>query len=180
MQTGNKQLISTFTLANQNNYFMKKTFTAFLLMAMATACTNQNRNIGHGTWLRGDQEHFVEAIEHQFDGFSRTMQEVHYRYGELYWAGQDENWEYTDYQLEHIDEAMEKGIERRPERKKNSEEFLGAPHDILQQAIDSKDKERFNRAFRMYHAACQSCHIKEDVAFIKLIIPEHRSGHTRF
>ncbi len=152
-----------------------------VLMASMLACTsNQEKEIEHGTWLKGDKEHFVEAIERQFDGYSRAMMEVHYRYDELYWAGQDQNWEYADYQLEHIEEAIEKGFERRPARKANSLDFLGAPTDILQQAIDAKSLEQFNRAFIMYNAACQSCHIKEDVAFIKTIIPEKRLGHTRF
>jgi len=108
-----------------------------VLMASMLACTsNQEKEIEHGTWLKGDKEHFVEAIE--------------------------------------------KGFERRPARKANSLDFLGAPTDILQQAIDAKSLEHFNQAFIMFNAACQSCHLKEEVAFIKTIIPKKRLGHTRF
>jgi hypothetical protein len=159
---------------------MRKILAALVFIAFAVACTNQNNEITHGSWLKGDKEHFVEAIERQFDGFSRSMVEVHYRYDELYWAGQDQNWEYADYQLEHIVEAIEKGFERRPARKENSLDFLGAPTDLLQQAIDAKNLDQFNQAFIMYNAACQSCHIKEEVAFIKTIVPDKRLGHTRF
>ena len=160
---------------------MKKILTAMVLMASMLACTsNQEKENEQGTWLKGDKQHFVEAIERQFDGFSRAMVEVHYRYDELYWAGQDQNWEYADYQLEHIAEAIEKGFERRPAMKENSLDFLGGPTDILQRAIDAKNLQQFNQAFVIYNAACKSCHIKEEVAFIKTIIPEKRLGHTRF
>lgn len=160
---------------------MKMILAAFVLMVSLMACTNnQDQEIEHGTWLKGDQQAFVEAIERQFNGYSRAMVEVVYRYEELYWAGQDKNWEYAGYQLEHIVEAIEKGYERRPERKENSLDFLGAPADILQQAIDAKNLVQFNNAFKMFNAACKNCHIKEDVAFIQTIIPEDRRSVTRF
>lgn len=159
---------------------MRKFFFAITMISITAGCTMQNNENEHGSWLKGDKEHFVEAIERQFDGFSRAMMEVHYRYDELYWAGQDQNWQYAGYQLEHIVEAVEKGYERRPEHKESALEFLGANTVIMQKAIDSKNLQQFNQAFIMFNAACQSCHIKEDVAFIKTIIPETRLGHTRF
>lgn len=153
---------------------------ATLLIIILSCTSNQQTEKVEGSWLQGDKKTVIETIERQFDGFSRTMVEVHYRYEELYWAGQDENWEYADYQLEHIFEAIEKGYERRPERKLNSLEFLGAPHEMVQKAIDARSLDQFNMAFRMYNAACKSCHIKENVAFIQTIIPENRTGQTRF
>lgn len=158
---------------------MRITAIILFIISIIYAC-GSNLQSDEGTWLKGDKQTVIEAIERQFDGFSRTMMEVHYRYEELYWAGQDQNWEYADYQLEHIFEAIEKGFERRPEHKQNSLEFLGAPHEMVQKAIDAKDLDQFNLAFRMYNAACKSCHIKENVAFIQTIIPEQRSGQTRF
>src|SRR5690554_4201452 len=77
-----------------------------------------------GEWIKGTKEDQMEIIEEQFGGFSQTMTEIAYRYQELYWAGQDENWEFADYQLEHIDEALEAGLVRRPEREKAAEHFI--------------------------------------------------------
>lgn len=160
---------------------MSKLLAIAAILAIMWSCNSgSEKNLPDGGWIKGENSVKLETIERQFDGFSKTMVEVHYRYEELYWAGQDQNWEYADYQLEHINEAMEKGYERRPERKENSLEFLGTPTDIMQQAIDAKDPEQFSQAFRMYNAACKSCHIKEEVSFIQTIIPEHRSGQTRF
>lgn len=52
------------------------------------------------------------------------MVETGYRYQELYWAGQDQNWEYADYQIEKIKIAIENGLERRPKRAKSAEHLL--------------------------------------------------------
>lgn len=153
---------------------------AAVVLTIAACTSNQTREIEHGSFLKGDMKHFVETVEKQLDGFSRAMMEVHYRYGELYWAGFDENWQYADYQLEHIVEAIEKGNERRPEHEKSALEFLGAPREILQKAIDDKNPEYFRRAFFMLNAACMQCHHKEDVSFINVVVPEHRSYFTRY
>lgn len=49
--------------------------------------------------------------------------ETGYRYQELYWVGQDESWDYADYQIEKIRKAIENGLECRPKRAKSSEHF---------------------------------------------------------
>jgi len=49
--------------------------------------------------------------------------ETGYRYQELYWVGQDESWDYADYQIEKIRKAIENGLERRHKRAKSSEHF---------------------------------------------------------
>lgn len=153
--------------------------TILLVVALFGCSDNQTNREKHGQWLPAGKKEFTEAVERQLDGFSRAMMEVHYRYDELYWAGQDQNWEYAHYQLEHIFEAIEKGYERRPEHKTGALEFLDAPQNLMQQAIDDGDIERFNRNFFIYNQACMRCHITENVAFIQIAIPHLRSGATR-
>ncbi len=52
------------------------------------------------------------------------MVETGYRYQELYWEGQDQNWDYAGYHLNKIKIAIENGLERRPKRAKSTENFL--------------------------------------------------------
>jgi hypothetical protein len=159
---------------------MKLNLITILLFVALAGCNNHHTHEEtKGQWLPAGRQEFTQAVERQLDGFSRAMMEVHYRYDELYWAGQVQNWEYAHYQLEHIFEAIEKGYERRPEHKISALEFLGAPQNLMQQAIDNRDPELFNRNFFIYKKACMSCHIKEDVAFINIVIPQLRSGATR-
>jgi hypothetical protein len=146
--------------------------------AMAACNQSQHPEIEHGTFLKGDMEHFVETIEEQFAGFSATMREVSYRYEELYWAGLDGNWEYADYQLEHIEEALEAGIIRRPERALNAELFLKTGAQSMQVVIDNKDGEAFEQGFNQFRTACLDCHMREKVEFIPVGLPEIRAGIT--
>ncbi|MFU8803328.1 MAG: hypothetical protein ACNA8W_05925 [Bradymonadaceae bacterium] len=120
-----------------------------------------------------DAEKFA-AIEEQLQGFSRTMREVGYRYNELYWAGEDENWEYAEYQLEHIAEAIEQGIIRRPGRAANSRPFLDEDIPALEEAIERESAELFEERFQRLTMACNTCHGLEDVAFIPVRTPTIR------
>lgn len=127
-----------------------------------------------GEWIKGTKEDQMEIIEEQFGGFSQTMTEIAYRYQELYWAGQDENWEFADYQLEHIDEALEAGLVRRPEREKAAEHFITFSIPQMEEAIESEDLETFNQSFEQLRIDCRNCHFAEKVPFIEVSIPKLR------
>src|SRR5699024_9194715 len=117
--------------------------TAFLLL---WSCRN-NQEQNQGKWIKGTEQEKLETIENQFRSFDMAMVEVAYRYQELYWAGQDENWEYADYQLEHIEEAMEAGFVRRPSRERAAEHFMTYTIVEMENAIESEDKDIFNEKF---------------------------------
>lgn len=116
----------------------------------------------------------MATIEHQFAGFSATMREIGYRYQELYWAGEDQNWEYAHYMWEHIDEAMEAGLQRRPERIKSSEHFVNVLIPEMYKAIESKDTTVFRRTLEIVRIGCNSCHMMEEVPFMNVALPETR------
>ena len=44
------------------------------------------------------------------------MAEISYRFTELYFAGQDGNWDHVKYHSEKIDLALRLALERRPKR----------------------------------------------------------------
>jgi hypothetical protein len=125
-------------------------------------------------WLPEDEHARLLAIEEQLGGFSRTMTEVGYRFNELYFAGLDENWEYADYQLEHIEEAVEAGIIRRPKRAPSSQGFLKRDIPAMKRAIDGKNREAFLASFEEFRQSCNTCHAMERVPFISVVTPEVR------
>src|SRR6056297_3887828 len=86
-----------------------------LTLILVNACQTQQEEAYETEWIGNTKEEIIKNTEFQFQGFSRTMKEVNYRYQELYWAGKEENWEYAEYQREHIWEAMVQGYMRRPE-----------------------------------------------------------------
>ncbi len=144
--------------------------------AIFQACQNAPQETYETEWLGETKQEMVNIIEDQFQGFSRTMMEVAYRYNELYWAGMDENWEYAEYQREHIEEAMEQGFVRRPEREASSQQFISTALPQMEEVIQMGNKERFQENFTRFTASCNTCHAMEEVAFMIVKIPEKR--HT--
>lgn len=140
----------------------------------------QEHEVVQGEWIKGTEEEKLEIIEEQLGGFGTAMVEVAYRYQELYWAGQDENWEYADYQLEHIEEAMEAGFVRRPSRERAAEHFMTYTIVEMENAIESEDKDIFNEKFEQMRMDCKSCHNMEKVPFINVTIPQLRTVPSGF
>lgn len=150
--------------------------TACLLFLMSCG---ENQTV-QGDWIKGSEEDQLEIIEEQFGGFSQAMSEIGYRYQELYWAGKDENWKYADYQLEHIDEALEAGLVRRPKRAQSAEHFITYTIPEMEKAIASKDTAAFNKSFEQLRIDCRNCHIAERHEFIEVTIPKLRASSIQF
>lgn len=151
-------------------------------ITLTTACNPQSPQDSPTTpqdtteyaWLPAtDSEKFL-AIEEQLQGYSRAMREVHYRYNELYFAAQDTNWPYADYQLEHIVEAIEQGMARRPNLQPHSLNFIKNDVPPLQEAIDQKDATLFAERFEEFTISCNTCHAMEAHPFIRIGPPSIR------
>lgn len=164
---------------------MKKTILYFLAFSLFWSCQNKQENetvtaVGEEGWLKGTNTEKMEEIAHQLGGFSRTMMEVSYRYSELYWAGMDENWAYADHQVEHIIEAMEDGLKRRPVRNPSAESFMKETIPEMETVISKKNKDEFILGFRALTSGCNGCHAKEGESFITIQEPETRVSPVRF
>ena len=155
-----------------------KIVVIFVILLTAFSC-NENPKSAQGNWIKGTEQEKINTIEKQFRGFDNAMVETGYRYQELYWAGQDENWEYADYQLEKIKTAIENGLERRPKRAKSAEHFLNYVLPEMQKSVASKDTVIFNKEFKMLTVNCNSCHAMEKVPFFTVNIPTERQSPIR-
>ena len=115
------------------------------------------------------------AIERQFRGFETTMAEVAYRYTEMYFGGVDGNWDYAAHMASTLREALNAGLERRPQYRKNADTLLlnGALPQVVE-AIKAKDVALFKQRIETLRAACTSCHTAEAHPFIKIGVPTVR------
>lgn len=153
-----------------------------VIIFFAYSCNNsqeKNEPVGAGGWLKGSSSEKFETIAGQLRGFDVAMVEVGYRYQELYWAGQDENWDYANYQLEKIEVAIKNGFERRPKRAESGRHFLNSVLPEMTNTIKSRDTVEFNKFFIMLTSNCNSCHTMEKVPFFTVKIPEERQSPIR-
>lgn len=142
-------------------------------MVLFFSCSRQEEPV-QGAWIQGDEAQKIATIEKQFRGFDLAMMEIGYRYQELYWAGQDENWEYADYQLEHLEVALRNGLERRPKRAQSAQHFLNRVLPDMQEAVAGKDTAAFKSQYDVLTANCNSCHAMEKVPFFTVEKPVRR------
>ncbi|MBI4508570.1 MAG: hypothetical protein HY698_02965 [Deltaproteobacteria bacterium] len=152
------------------------TFIAF------TSCTREKpaAQASDGTeWLHGTTDERFRSVAKHLRGLDVTMMEMGYRYAELYFAGQDGNWQYAGYQLKKLQAAMSNGVERRPKRAQSAK-VLEGPLAALREAIQSSDSKLFGDRFEGLTAACNSCHQMEQVPFMKVVPPTSRPSPLRF
>ena len=157
---------------------MKWSISIIALLLLWSCGKNQEQN-AQGKWIKGTEQEKLETIENQFRGFDMAMVETGYRYQELYWAGQDENWEYADYQIEKIRKAIENGLERRPKRAKSAEHFLTVALPEMEKALEKRDTVVFNKNFQMLTNSCISCHATEKVPHFTVKKPLYRQSPIR-
>jgi len=127
-------------------------------------------------WLRTGttDDRFARVAEH-LRGFDVAMVETGYRYGELYWAGQDRNWDYAKYQVEKIRTAVKNGIERRPKRGPFAQ-MLEGPLAGVEQAITARDPSLFAERFDALTVTCNTCHQAERMPFVRVRTPSVRAS----
>jgi hypothetical protein len=154
--------------------------TLLCLLILALSCQTENAPAGLDGWLKGNTAEKMETIARQLRGFDLAMVETGYRYAELYWAGQDENWGYAEYQIEKIRLAIEQGLERRPKRAAAAQSFLKAALPQMQEAIKAQDRLLFDQNFQSLTMSCNACHAMEKVPFFEVQPPEARLSPVRY
>jgi hypothetical protein len=151
------------------------TASAILLLAvLAGSCNLERPAPGGGTWIDETGDAPGVVIARQFGGMSAAMVEIDHRYAELYFAGQDGNWAYADHQVEHMVEAMDLALERRPGRAESARAYFYPPLERLDEAIEAEDGAEFEVAFQALRQACNACHVAEGEAGMHVRVPTQR------
>ena len=166
---------------------MKGVLGALLLLALvAVGCAGSSSDSplaasstavpeGDSWLLSGTSDERFARIARHLRGFDVAMVETGYRYGELYWAGQDRNWDYAMYQIEKIRTAVKNGVERRPKRGRSAQMLEGALRGV-EEAVRSKNPTMFAERFHVLTATCNTCHQSERVPFVHVRPPSVRTS----
>ena len=149
------------------------------VMIVASSCSPRPQEeaesaVGEGGWLKGKTDAKFEIVARQLRGFDMAMVETGYRFTELYFAGEDLNWEYAKYQAEKIGTAIRNGLERRPKRAASAKTFLDIVLPEVLLAIESKDISQFRARYQSMLSTCNTCHRDEKVEFVPVVLPARR------
>jgi len=139
----------------------------------APTATSEAMNDGNAWLLSGTADERFARVAKHLRGFDVAMVETGYRYTELYWAGQDRNWDYAKYQIGKIRTAVGNGVERRPRRAASAQMLEGALRGV-EEAVAAKDPALFTERFTALTATCNTCHQVERVPFVHVQAPSAR------
>jgi hypothetical protein len=147
-----------------------------LAFAGATACSRPApaRASREGGWVAGNVDQKFDTVAKHLRGFDMAMVETGYRYTELYWAAQDDNWGYADYQIKKIRTAVENGLERRPKRAASAETFLKVMLPAVEEALTRRDASLLREPIEALRSTCNACHQAEKVEFVRVGVPTVR------
>lgn len=144
-----------------------------LLSGLIVSCNKKSddKEPVEGKWIKGDETEQVEIIEDHFQGFGKAMWEVSYRFKELYVAGENENWGYAEHHVHEMEEAIELGLERRPEHTEAASQFLTVSIPEINKAIEENNKVLFDEKYEAMRQSCNACHVMRDHEYIKVKTP---------
>ncbi|MDX1270872.1 hypothetical protein [Bizionia paragorgiae] len=105
-----------------------------------------------------------------FGDFMGTMQTHH---SKLWFAGQNKNWDLADFEVHELEGTIENILKYQAGRKESQLiETLSPALDSIENAIDKKDYDAFEKSYRSLTIACNTCHKATGYEFNRVKIPE--------
>lgn len=105
-------------------------------------------------------------------GAGHIMIEMGHRYSALYFAARQQHWDFAAYQLEEMEEALQRLAYLKPGLWEDIGRFRATAIKDLGKALTARNGEGFAAAFDKFRAECTACHAKHGVAFIQLPVPK--------
>jgi len=124
----------------------------------------------------------LEALQRQLPDQAHVMTDVDYHFSSLWFAAQHGNWPLAEFYLGETRSHLTWAVRVRPVRKLASGADLELPPILLavqaagmadlKAAVDKRDRQAFERAYRGMMAQCYSCHVAAEKPYLRLHIPE--------
>jgi hypothetical protein len=122
-------------------------------------------------WLEGSTDEKLKTLASIQPGLGTVMMEYANRYSDIYYAAKAGNWPLAAYQLKEALEIQEVGEKTRPARAAALKAFEQSFLDPLEKAIEAKNFESFETAFKAGTQGCNGCHAAVGFPFIKYELP---------
>lgn len=145
----------------------------FILIASAFMVTACNQQAGKSQQLQARIDSLQNELDNTYKpGFGEFMSGIQMHHAKLWFAGQNQNWELADFEINEIKEALEdipKYCSDRPEVK--SIGMINAPIDSISHAIQQKNLQLFKSSFILLTNTCNNCHKGTEHGFNVVTIP---------
>ncbi len=119
-----------------------------------------------------------DALQQYTPGLGEIMTLTAMRHAKLWFAGQSENWDLAEYELEELHEGMEDAEKFHPTHKSSPTPIptliaatMSKPLAGLEAAIKAKDITSFTKSYDAVTAGCNACHQTSDFGFNVVVRP---------
>jgi hypothetical protein len=123
-------------------------------------------------WLTGSTEEQLKTLAGIQPGLGTVMIEYSNRYTDTYYAAKGGNWGLAGYMLKEALEIQEVGEATRPARAGALKAFETAYLEPLNAAIETKDFQQFDAAFKAGVKGCNGCHASQGFPYIEYVLPD--------
>jgi hypothetical protein len=152
--------------------YMKKQILIIAIIPVLFAC---NRSKDNENILQSRIDSLeLRLAETYKPGLGEFMSSIQVHHSKLWFAGQNQNWELADFEINEIKEsldAIKKYCRDRPET--NAIEMIDPPIDSISNAIQQKDAALFKNSFVLLTATCNNCHKATSHGFNVIKIPDN-------
>lgn len=120
----------------------------------------------------------VDSLQKQLNnkyvpGFGEIMSNVQVHHAKLWFAGKNQNWALSKYEIDEIKESLENVQKFEIEREESKMVPMIFPAlDSVSSAIANKNVNQFDKAFRTLTSTCNSCHLVVKHEFNVITIPQ--------
>ena len=134
-----------------------------------------NRQAGNSQSLQIQIDSLQNKLDHTYKpGFGEFMSSIQTHHAKLWFAGQNQNWELADFEINEIKESLA-GIKEycsdRPETK--SIGMIDLAMDSMSIAIQQKSVTQFQSGYILLTNTCNSCHQATNHEFNVIKIPDN-------
>ena len=154
-------------------------FLLFIPILFISGCTDNRTTLktlqSEINYLNAKNDSLEKEIQSVKPGLGDLMLMIQVHHNKLYFAGREGNWPLAQFEHDEIMEILKQAedIEKERSEVKLFHVMIYPQLDSIQQAVKSKDGDRFNSAFTNLTNACNNCHTNTKFNFNKIIIPEH-------
>ncbi len=153
-------------------------FLLFIPILFISGCTDNRTTLktlqSEINYLNAKNDSLEKEIQSVKPGLGDLMLMIQVHHNKLYFAGREGNWPLAQFEHDEIMEILKQAedIEKERSEVKLFHVMIYPQLDSIQQAVKSKDGDRFNSAFTNLTNACNNCHTNTKFNFNKIIIPE--------
>ncbi len=143
-----------------------------LVIAAAGLMVSAGGAYAASDWLKGSTEEQLKTLADIQPGLGTVMIEYSNRYTDTYYAAKGGNWGLAAYMIKEALEIQEVGEATRPARAGALKAFETAYVEPLNAAIEAKDFQKFEAAFKAGVKGCNGCHASQGFPFIEYVLPD--------